>query len=192
MQILNDPAVAQGVTVADFKTARGIAADDVRDDAELAGMVAAAEAAVCRAAGHYLTTRHVRFDLHHYGWCRWFAPVRPVTGLVKTEVFDGAGAWSEVATDGAWIEAGHDEPQIYFGADWAGWSHDPTRVAITLETGGDFWGSAQLKQAAILLAAEWYDAGAAVEAYTMPRLSMGVRRLVQSVQYRRRMETSFG
>lgn len=183
---LTDPGNVQpGVTLDEFKAAVPSAVSD--DDTGLTFLLSAAEDLVATAAAQPLTERAAEFIVHRgWDWRRWWFPVRPVKTLTGLATDDGAGGWTDRGTDGAWVELAWDQPQLVLSDDWAGIGADASLIRVQATVGRpDAQPPVRLKQAVILIAKEWYDAGIAVDPQDPPRLSFAASNLIRSVRYMR-------
>jgi hypothetical protein len=102
---------------------------------------------------------------------------------------DGEGGWIDQPLDGAWVQQAHDEPQLVLGNAWAGRSASGDLLRGQARVGGaDVQTKARLRQAVILLAKEWFEAGISLDGEDVPRMSFGVHRLLKQARYRRPCE----
>jgi len=191
MRVIEQGVIAAGVDLEDFKRSIHFLSDDVADDAAPLLALQSAEAAVATATGRPLTERRVEFVVKRGAWRRWWFPVLPVQGLVGLALDDGAGGWVDQSLGGAWVQQAHDEPQLVLGDDWAGHAGSGDLLRVQADVGGaDQTTTARLRQAVILLAKEWLEAGISIENEDVPRMSFGVHRLMKQARYRRPCEVA--
>jgi uncharacterized phiE125 gp8 family phage protein len=191
MRVIETGPILPAVDLATFKSSVHIAVDDLDDDAALTTALEAAESLVSIATGRPLTPRAMEFTVTRGTWCRWWFPTLPVQDLLALAIDDGAGGWVDQSLDGAWVQQQHDEPQLVLGSAWAGHSAGGDVLRVQARVGYDGVNPApQLKQAMILIAKEWFEAGIAIEGEAPPRLSFGGHRLIKQVRYRRPCEVA--
>jgi len=191
MRVIETGPILPGVDLATFKASVHIALEDLDDDAALTTALEAAESLVSIATGRPLTPRAMEFIVTRGTWCRWWFPVLPVQELLALAVDDGAGGWTDQPLAGAWVQQQHDEPQLVVSNAWSGHSVGGDVLRVQARVGYDSVNPApQLKQAIILVAKEWFEAGIAIEGETPPRLSFGAHRLIKQVRYRRPCEVA--
>lgn len=191
MRVIEAGPILPGVDLTAFKSSVHMSLEDLDDDAALTIALQAAESAVSTATGRPLSPRVMEFTVPRGTWCRWWFPLLPVQQLVALAVDDGAGGWIDQPLTGAWVQQPHDEPQLVLGDAWAGHSVAGDVVRVQARVGYDSVNpEPKLKQAIILLAKEWFEAGIAIEAETPPRLSFGALRLIKQARYRRPAEVA--
>jgi hypothetical protein len=191
MRVIEQGVIAAGVDLEDFKRSIHFLSEDVEDDAAPLLALQSAEAAVATATGRPLTARRVEFVVTRGAWRRWWFPVLPVQGLVGLALDDGAGGWIDQPLQGAWIQQAHDEPQLVLGPSWAGHGVGGDLIRVQADVGGaDVITKLRLRQAVILLAKEWLEAGISIEHEDAPRMSFGVHRLLKQARYRRPCEVA--
>lgn len=189
MRVIDVDPLVPGVVLEDFKKSIHFLVDDPDEETALQLALQSAEAAVATATGCPLTSRLVEFVATRGGWCRWWFPVLPVQELVGLALDDGVGGWADQSLDGAWVQQAFDEPQLVLGPAWAGRSASGDLIRIQARVGGaDAQMLPRLRQAVILLAKEWFEAGIALDGEDVPRMSFGVHRLLKQVRYRRPCE----
>jgi uncharacterized phiE125 gp8 family phage protein len=168
--------IAPAVTVANFLAATHMPAAG-GDEIAIEIALNAAEAMVTTASGRPLTVGQYRFELPA-GWSRWWVPVLPVVQVVQIEAQDDVGVWSDLALGSAILRDAYSAPLLEMEPVQA------SRLRITVEAGYAVNAPAQLRQAIILLAKEWFDAGIAVEGQGKLEMNFGALRLVRQVRYR--------
>ncbi|MCI5096653.1 MAG: hypothetical protein MRY77_10100 [Rhodobacteraceae bacterium] len=189
MRVIEAGEIASGVTLEAFKHSVHLSMEDMDDDAALLLSLSAAEQAVAVATGRPLTPRAVEFIVPLGAWRQWWFPVLPVVELIGLAVDDGAGYWLDKPMAGAWVRQSHDEPQLVLSAAWDGHKAGAELLRVQARVGGpNPTTDAQVRQAVILLAKEWFEAGIAIDQQDAPRLSFGVHRLIRQVRYRRPVE----
>lgn len=191
MRVIEQGEIAAGVELEDFKRSIHFLSEDVEDDAAPLLALQSAEAAVATATGRPLTQRRVEFVVTRGTWRRWWFPVLPVQALVGLALDDGMGGWVDQPLEGAWIQQAHDEPQLVLGDHWAGRLVRADLLRVQADVGGaDASAKLRLRQAIILLAKEWFEAGISIENEDAPRMSFGVHRLLKQARYRRPCEVA--
>ncbi|MBT3142911.1 hypothetical protein KL867_17720 [Ruegeria litorea] len=189
MRVIETNPVSPGVSLDSFKGAIHIALEDLDDDAALKASLSAAEAVVATATGRPLVSQNVEFVVTRGSWRRWWFPVLPVLELLSLAVDDGVGGWLDQPLSGAWVQQAFDEPQLVLNSDWAGHGLSGDLLRVQARVGGDAANHLpQLRQAIILLAKEWFEAGVAIDGQDVPKMSFGVHRLIKQVRYRRPLE----
>ncbi|UWQ29911.1 hypothetical protein [Leisingera sp. M523] len=189
MRVIETEEIAPGVGLEDFKRSVHMAAEDIDNDAALTLALESAESAICTATGYPLTIREVEFVVTRGSWSRWWFPVLPVQELTGLALDDGVGGWADTPLAGAWVQQGHDEPQLVLGESWAGHAATGDVLRVQARVGGpDKPTFNRLRQAIFLQAKEWFEAGIAIEAEDTPRMSFGVHRLIKQARYRRPCE----
>lgn len=172
------------VTVQDFLDSRHI--DEAEGVIMLRSLIASAVEATERGARRCIGLRRVEFLPPCGCWGSWYFPVAPVQRLEALAVLDEeSGTWQDVPLAGVRLWRGHDEPALQLRDEalrgrhlriWATVGHDRRTEALTL------------RQAVLLLAGEWYDAGITISDLTTAKLSMGWERLIRQARYRRPAE----
>jgi hypothetical protein len=189
MRVIDTDPIAPGVALEDFKKSIHFLVDDPEEEAALLLAMESAEATVATATGCPLTPRLVEFVATRGDWRRWWFPMLPVQELVGLALDDGRGGWVDQPLDGAWVQQAHDEPQLVLGNAWAGRSAPGDLLRVQARVGGaDVQTRARLRQAVILLAKEWFEAGISLDGEDVPRMSFGVHRLLKQARYRRPCE----
>lgn len=177
------------VTAADFKNATHIRAEDIADDAAFDVILRAAQEAVLDATARPAPEGEYEFEFDYTGWRRWWFPCAPVVSIDKVEATDEDGNWVEQSLTGTRLIQPWTEPQLLLPATLDA-SADQVRITATCGHGAARIPQ-KLRQAIILLAKEWQDAGITVDATDIaPRLTMGARRLISSLRYMRPHETA--
>ncbi|WP_226550845.1 head-tail connector protein [Celeribacter naphthalenivorans] len=183
MQVIGGE-VPSAVSVADFKRATHFSGGDQDDDLSLAAYLMAAQEVVETASGRPIGARSVRFEVPIQAGClRWWFPVAPVSALSKVQGLIG-GAWADLDVSAARVEFGHDEPQFVMSTGFL--SAGQTAIAVEATVGID--GGARekaLKQAVILIAKSWFEAGIAVEDFSEAKMSFGAKALIKQARYKR-------
>lgn len=163
-----DP-VALPVSLVEFK--RAVHVDAEADDLLIADLLAAAAEVVETAAGRAMAPRLVAFETPAGYWSRWYFPIAPVIDLV------------EASDASVLLQRGFDEPAL---------QRAPAEGAVTLQARCGYADPDRiprgLRQAVILIAREWYEAGFSSGEATPPPLSFGVQRLIRQARYRRPAE----
>ncbi|MFC4216447.1 hypothetical protein ACFP4H_19845 [Pseudophaeobacter arcticus] len=191
MRVIDENPIQPGVVLDDFKRSIHFLVDDPDEEAALHLALQSAEAAVATATGCPLTPRLVEFNVTRGGWHRWWFPILPVQELVGLALDDGAGGWVDQPLQGAWVQQAHDEPQLVLSDAWGGRSASGDLLRVQARVGGaDVQTISRLRQAIILLAKEWFEAGISIENEDAPRMSFGVHRLLKQARYRRPCEVA--
>lgn len=172
------------VTVQDFLDSRHI--DDAEGIIMLRGLIASAVEATERAARRCIGLRRVEFLPPCGCWGAWYFPVAPVQRLDGLAVLDdSSGEWQDVPLDSARLWRGHDEPVLQLRDEALRARSFRVRATVGYERRTE---AMTLRQAVLLLAGEWYDAGITVSDLTTAQLSMGYERLIRQARYRRPAE----
>lgn len=141
-------------------------ADSASQDAELAGFLGAAIAAIEGRSGKALLRRRLRLVLDGWRWLDAQAlPLAPVTQVVSVSLRDAGGAESPVDPARWRLRADRHRPQVVAAGAMLPMVPPGGRAEITFEAGfGPAWADvpADLAQAALLLAAGHYHARAGV------------------------------
>ncbi len=187
MKVLGD--ITGAVSVAEFKRAVHLVADDTADDLLIDGLLVAAQETVETGTNRPLTRRSVELSINAGLGLRWWFPCAPVVEVTAIEWQTSAGDWQSADLAGVVLQKAHDEPQLIFPASIWGDAPDGAPVRITANVGFDVV-PRSLSQAIILLAKEWFEAGISLDdvASAPPRLSFGVRALMKQKRYRRPCE----
>lgn len=172
------------VTVQDFLDSRHI--DEAEGMIALRALIAAAVEATERAARRSIGLRRVEFLPPCGSWGSWYFPVAPVQQVEALAVQDEeTGTWQDVPLAEVRLWRWHDEPVLQLRGEalcgrhlrvWATVGHDLQAEAMTL------------RQAVLLLAGEWYDAGITVSDLSTAKLSLGWDRLIRQARYLRPAE----
>lgn len=189
MEYVGTGPVAPAVSVEDFKRAVSIEQDVSDYDALFASYLAAAADVVATGANRPLSVGAYRFLLPLGAWSRWWFPCAPVVSLVSIEQRDSQGHWSPVP-DGAFsLQAEYDEPQLCALNGWQGFDGDVSAARVTVNAGSEVTDptTLSLRQAVILIAKEWFEAGEEVEA-ARAKLSFVPRSLIKQKRYQRPWE----
>lgn len=174
----------QAVSLEEFKRATHFIEGDANDDAALGGYLLAAQSFVETASGRPLGVRSVRFTVAPImGLRRWWFPVAPVGAITSVKVFDD-GVERLVDPADYRLAFGEDEPQLRFGAGVIGAESEMIAIeaAVGSPDGGLYLG---LKQAILMIAKDWFEAGIAVDAVDASRLVISARTLIGQVKYTR-------
>ena len=177
----------QAVTTAEFKDARNILADDTDSDAAFTAYLLAAQELVETACGRPMLPRDYAFELPLGGWRRWYSPVTPLAELVSVTVDHGTDDDQVVVPSDLRIVSRWSEPQIVLSSALARFKAADEAVMTVLGTFGhqDHPPPLQMKQAVILLATDWAEAGIAVDDRSALKANFGAERLIRQVRYRR-------
>jgi uncharacterized phiE125 gp8 family phage protein len=175
--------VLPAVTAAQFKSAVHLPAGAEDDDWAIDLALFAAQEMVMTATGRPLTPCQVQFDLPA-GWARWWVPVLPISEVVAIEGQSAGGVWSDLSVEGVILRDAFSAPCVDLSQDWTGHDQEATGLRITVLAGYENNAPAQLRQAIILLAKEWFEAGISVEDQAKLDLSFGASRLIKQVRYR--------
>lgn len=161
------PPLALPVTPDEFRNAVHI--DAAENDDAITLLLGAAVDVIETATRRVIMPQTVAFVLPACAWSRWWVPVAPVISLVG-------------APEGYTLDAAHDEPQV-LRASGAEAAELQVRVGYSEPAAIP----AALRQAIILLAKEWHDAGVSIDAAGAEnaKLSFGVMRLIRQRRYQR-------
>ncbi len=179
------PAVDPAVSVEEFKRSVHVRQADVDDDAEFAALLSAAEDVISAATGHILAPQQLAFTIDRpaQDFCRWFVPVRPVTGIIRVQVAERGSDLVDPGSAGVSLLHETDNPQVFFSDAWAGWDLDFDMMRITLGAGAVEHRRPRLVQAIKLLTKEWFEAQISLEGSEPPRMTVGVTRLVKQSKF---------
>ncbi|SIO36538.1 phage conserved hypothetical protein, phiE125 gp8 family [Rhodovulum sp. ES.010] len=177
----------QAVSAAEFKRAVHMGPDDVEDDLRIGACLSAAQDLVEAATRRPMTPREVEFHPRAVGGLRWWFPVAPVSAVSAIAWQEVGGAWADLDAALAWLEAGHDEPQLVLPAGFLDGVADGAALKVTATVGASAV-PRHLAEAVILIAKDWYDAGIATEDMVQKRVAFGARRIIQQQRYRRPCE----
>ncbi|NBE05934.1 head-tail connector protein [Paragemmobacter ruber] len=178
--------VPAAVTAAAFKRAVHIIEGVTDDDPLITDLLRAAQDTVEAGTRRPMTPRAVLIEWRATSWARWWFPVAPVVSVASVSLQQGDGSFVALAPEAWRLEMAADEPSLVF-ADGALVAGRVVRVACSVGY-ADGAGPHQLRQATILLAKEWMDAGIAVEAGQGVPISFGARALMRQVKYVRPAE----
>lgn len=180
---LTGGAVYLPVSLAEFTAAVHI--DEAEDTGTITLLISAAVEAVERAARRSIGLRDIEFIAPGGCWGRWYFPVAPIVSVLLVEAEDADGAWQPVDSLVYRLRRGHDTPHL----QWLTAQRDRAGFRVQARAGLDGGPEAlPLRQAVILLAKEWHDAGIVATDVAAPDLSIGVRRLIQQARYMRPAE----
>ncbi|WP_066706956.1 hypothetical protein [Celeribacter ethanolicus] len=176
--------VPEAVSVSEFKRATHFSGGDQDDDLSLAAYLMAAQEVVETASGRPIGVRSVRFEVPIQSGCtRWWFPVAPVAALTKIQGLV-AGVWGNLDPGAVHVEFGHDEPQLVMPAGFLSSGEDA--IAVEATVGADVGAREKaLKQAVILIAKSWFEAGISVEEFSEAQMSFGARALIRQARYKR-------
>jgi len=179
--------IAQAVTAGEFQRQTHIL--DADDDANIDALLFAAQGVVETATRRPMLPRAVQIQTRAGFGLRWFVPVAPASGLTAIDWQDATGAWVALSLDGIRLEMAHDEPQVVFPSGFFDAVDDgaPLRLSMTVGAAADAM-PPQLKQAVILLAKDWFEAGIAVEEKQFLNVSFGCKAIMRQVRYARPTE----
>lgn len=183
-------AVAQAVSTADFKRSVHLAVAETADDLLIEAYLKSAQALVEDATRQPMTARSVQFYCRPKGWGRWFVPVAPVAAVTGAHWQSAAGGWTALSLTGLRVELAQDEPQVVWPDGWLDGIEDGAVVRFALTAGhADLALRPQLRQAVLLIAKTWYDAGIAVDddKAEAPQ-PFGARALMRQVRFERAAE----
>ncbi|WP_370210962.1 hypothetical protein [Roseovarius sp.] len=178
--------ITAAVVVADFKRSRHIETDETADDALLEDLLAAAQAVVETGTNRPLTARSVEITFRAVGGLRWWFPCAPVNAVTKIEWQDGS-TWVELPLADVALEQGDDEPQLVFASGFWSSVSDGAAVRVTAEVGADEV-PRPLREAIILIAGDWYEAGINPDKDKREMVSFGSRILMRQGRYSRPAE----
>jgi uncharacterized phiE125 gp8 family phage protein len=186
MRVIDDSTIVPAVSVAQFKQSIHVLAEDVDDDTVFSINLAAACELVELASNRPLSPRTVEFIIPFNGWVRWWFPVAPVSALVEIATRNEAGVWVVHDHSEFILHQPFDEPCLEIPVGWSGVATWPSAVRVRALAGYQATELPQtLRQAIILLAKEWFEAGIALEETQVPHLTFGISRLIRQRRYRR-------
>lgn len=179
--------VPEAVSVSTFKRATHFSGGDQDDDLSLAAYLAAAQEVVETASRRPIGARPVRFEVPLNGEgaqaLRWWFPVAPVEALTKVQgLVDGS--WQDLDRTSVRLEFGYDEPQFVMPSGFLSAGETALAVEATVGADGDAR-TAALKQAVILIAKSWFEAGISVGEVSEAEMSFGARALIRQARYKR-------
>lgn len=172
------------VTVQDFLDSRHI--DEAEGMIALRGLIAAAVEATERGARRCIGVRRVEFLPPCGCWGSWYFPVAPVQGIEALAVLEEeTGVWQDVPLSAVRLWRGHEEPVLQLRDEALRGRHLRVRAQVGHARRTE---AMTLRQAVLLLAGEWYDAGITVSDLSTSRLSLGWDRLIRQARYLRPAE----
>lgn len=183
MNIL-DAEFAVPVELGAFKRAVHLTEADTDDDALIAALLLAATEVVEAATRRITAPRSIEFVLPCASWRRWWFPVVPVAELTKLEYREAGGDWVELDKTQADLQCANDEPQLVIPAGFDPMALGAAEMRVTA-TVGTAKPHARSKQAIILIAKEWLEAGIAIEEAPRSALSFGPQRMLGQMKYGR-------
>ncbi|WP_323789973.1 head-tail connector protein [Thalassovita sp.] len=186
MKFIGQTPLEPAVSLEEFKRAIAAPEDEVEDDLLLRDLLLAACEVVETACRRAMLPRAVEFMAPAGRWRRWWVPMVPLISVQSVAFQDEGGGWTELDQDGARIEALHDEPQLILSSAQRAQTSAPVRVQCIVGDADRI--PRQMRQAVILQAREWLDAGFALDEFKAQRLTFGFDRLVRQVRYRRPTE----
>lgn len=181
--------VQAAVSVEEFKRAVHVALEDLDadEDAALRFNLAAAQGAVERASNRPIGARVAEFSARLRGpFRRWWFPCAPVREI---EAVTLEADLRVLEPPEFRLRFGAEEPQLEFpaGAGFGGEVDLTVRAVVGEDPGAA--AVAPLKQAIILLAREWRDAGISISeegaGVAGERLTYGARALIRQARYAR-------
>lgn len=177
-------AIPQAVSLEEYKRAVHILDED--DNTLFTAYLKAGQEVVEDGSRRPMLPRSVKFDARLVGASRWWFPVCPVASLTALSWRDSSGAVQALDVASVQMEMADDEPQLVFPAGfWDGVS-DGMVVSVTATVGyANGQTPERLKEAVILLAKDWYDAGIAVEEKKFLEVSFGCKALMRQMRYKR-------
>ena len=184
MQLTGD-APALAVSVAEYRRATGFIEADAEADLLIESYLRAAQSVVEAGTNRPLGLRSVRLSFAaRPGLLRWWFPCAPVAEVTGVKLIQGDGE-TTVALPDLGLRMLQDEPQILFPLGTV--TGGPAVIEIEASVGADAV-DPRLRQAIILIAKEWRDAGIAVDQPEVARLSYGARNLMKQARYQRPAE----
>lgn len=178
--------ITQAVSLDEFKRSRHIIESDDMDDALIESYLAAAQSVVETGTNRPLTPRVAQIDCRATGFYRWWLPCAPVRDVTNIEV-QSDGVWSDLDISGVWVEQAYDEPQLVLPAGFWDGVADGAAVRVTASVGYDV-APLPLRQAIILIAGDWYEAGIDPDKDANTKVSFGSRVLMNQGKYQRPQE----
>jgi uncharacterized phiE125 gp8 family phage protein len=178
--------IPAAVTAEEFKRATHFSGD-TDEDLMLTAYLGAAQQVIETAARRPIGARLVQFEIDlgpdEASRTRWWFPVAPVLSLESVDlVRDGIS--EAIDLNVLVLEMPDTEPRLWFrsGLDFGGGSNV---LRVEAYVGADAAECKSLRQAIILIAKSWFEAGIAVEEVSEPRLSFGARALIRQMKYER-------
>lgn len=175
---LTVPATTYPVSLAELKAQLRISHSD--DDVMLLGLIASACQYVEDASGQAIMTQTWRYSVDCAPVERLALPKHPVTAITAIEYYDtDNAAQSANLADFTLYDSGTDawvEPVA--GAVWPSVYSRPDALSVTFTVGGAAARYRNLKQAALKLAAEWYENPVASSDKSQSALPYGVAELI--------------
>ncbi|MBI6628330.1 head-tail connector protein [Pontibaca salina] len=186
MKYIGAGAVPNVVSATEFRRAIPSAEICPDDDALIEMYLNAAQEVVSYASGRPLAPGEYEFTVQGY-WRRWWFPCAPVSAITGLDVMGVDGDWQEQPLDDIQLVNGAMEPQLVLPVGWGGF-HDSTGEIRVQAVVGHETPPLALKQAIILLAKEWLEAGLAVGEVELPKLAFGITSLIRQRRYMRPRE----
>lgn len=181
--------IPQAVSLQDLKRSIHIMPDDSEDDLLFTGYLTAAQEVVETATRRLISPRSVKFELRAVGCLRWWFPVCPVTDVTSLRWQQANGVWADLDFTAVRLESQDDEPQLVFPDGFWATVTDGAAVEVVADAGySEMTMPRPLKQAAMLLVKDWYEAGIAVEKKEFLDVSFGCRAIMKQYRYARPRE----
>lgn len=171
-------ATVYPVSLAELKAQLRISHSD--DDVMLSGLIADACQYVEDASGHAIMSQTWKYSVDCAPVERLYLPKHPVTAITAIDYFDAANAaQSATISDFTLYDSGMDawaEPAD--GKVWPSVYSRPDALSVTFTAGGAAARHRNLKQAALKLAAEWFENQNASTEKAQSALPYGVEELI--------------
>lgn len=175
---LSVPATTYPVSVNDLKAQLRIGHDE--DDILLASQIEAACQFVEEASGQALLSQTWKYSVDCAPLERLMLPKHPVTAIIAIDYFDADNAaQSANLADFTLYDSGADAwVQPVVGKTWPSVYSRPDAISVTFTAGGAASRHKNLRQAALKLAAEWYENPQASSDKSKVSLPFGVTELI--------------
>lgn len=183
MKFIGQTPLEPAVSLEAFRRATPLPEGETEDEALLTELLLTACEVVETACRRMMLPRAVELTAPAGDWRRWWLPVAPLISVQSLAVWDEDSAWTDLDLAGLRIEAAHDEPQLILSNALRARTCAPIRVQCTVGDAERI--PRQMRQAVILQAREWLDAGFALDEFKAQRLTFGFDRLVRQVRYQR-------
>ncbi|TMV84475.1 hypothetical protein FGG78_21700 [Thioclava sp. BHET1] len=187
MQIVGD--VGQAVSLEEFKRAVHLLEDDSDDDLRITACLLAAQEVVETATRRPMLPRNVTFTITAGPWLRWWFPVCPVVQITGLTWLAPDGTETALDLAGTVLRNPGEEPQLQIPEGYFPESapHAELRIAASVGCAAAAV-PLGMKQAVLLIAKEWFDAGVALDQAVVQPMTFAAETLIRKYRYKRPRE----